>query len=203
MSGAFAGRLPDPVYLTVRGPFGRAVVERLRPALAAAGHAVVAEAVDALPAPPPLNGGTPPVGILLAHHDDPAVAEFPATWHRAGLASLAVVEQHPDVRVGPLDVPGTALCARCFARRARQHGSAPIAGGSDATVVLHESVDGFPPYLVALVVPLIVDRLAVLAERDTVRRNDVTVVHIGSLVTRTYPVIAVNDCVDCSGGHDA
>ena len=137
----------------------------------------------------------------MADHDDPVVARFPGTfqeaWRAAGVPSLVVVQHHPETRIGPLDVPDTALCARCFASRARQNGrDAGAAGALTPDAGRAVSVDGYPPYVVALVVALVMERLTVL-DGATDARNEVTVVDTANLLARTFPVVPVNGCPQC------
>jgi bacteriocin biosynthesis cyclodehydratase domain-containing protein len=116
-----------------------------------------------------------------------------------GVPTLFVVQSHPDVRVGPLDIPGTLLCARCFAARAHQNGRNAEALNPPATDdAVAITVDGFPPYLFDTVVALVVGRLTVLDADVEERRNEVTVVNTATLVTRTLSVLPVNQCPRCS-----
>jgi bacteriocin biosynthesis cyclodehydratase domain-containing protein len=199
------------VHLVLGGSFAREMTGPLRSALVDAGYTVRVE---------PAGGATPrafavdrsgtSIGVLVADDDAPVVAALEQAWCACGVPSLLVVQSHPDVRIGPLDVPGTDLCARCFAARARQNGrSIQAADPQSAGSGRAPTVDGFPPYLVDTVVALVVDRLAVLDTNVDERRNEVTVVNTATLVTRTFPVVPVNQCPGCSdqkpigllGGH--
>src|SRR5438046_2260875 len=151
-----------PVQLVVNGGLGRAVAGPLGAALARCGH-VAGTGPDAA------------LGILVADQDDPLLIGFAETCRAAQVPSLVVVQQHPEVRIGPLDVPGTELCATCFRLRAQQHGrDLGVPGGQPCEDPLAVSVDGYPPYLVALVVALAVQRLSVLDHAPAHGGNEVT-----------------------------
>jgi bacteriocin biosynthesis cyclodehydratase domain-containing protein len=193
------------VRLFVSGAFAEQMVGPLRSGLVSVGCTVdVTSAKDPVSAAADADGpqtddpqATASLGILLADQDDPVVAGFSQTWRAAGMPSLVVIQQHPEVRIGPLDVPDTALCARCFQTRARQHGRLAEAGGeklSDCGAAV--SVDGYPPYVIALVVALVVDRIAVLDETSQ-QRNEVTLINTATLATCTAPVVPVNRCPRC------
>jgi len=137
------------------------------------------------------------LGILVADHDDPVVAGFSEAWRAAGVPSLVIVQHHPEVRIGPFDVPGTALCAHCFRTRARQNGRGAKACGDrlpDRGPAI--SVDGYPPYLIAVAVALTMERLTALDDAAEAR-NEITVVNTATLVTRTFTVVPVNQCPQC------
>ncbi|TDP92905.1 TOMM precursor leader peptide-binding protein [Labedaea rhizosphaerae] len=175
--------------LAGRGAFARAVVDDLRAALDELGRDRLLEGADPEP-------GARAV-LVLADHGDPLLDEVPERWHAAGKPSLVVAHVHPDVRIGPLDVPGTSLCRMCFATRQRQHdlthAPQPCWPGAELAI----GVDGFPPYLTSLVAGLVVDRLAVLDDLDGTAGGEVTVVNTESMACRTHPVVAVNRCARC------
>jgi bacteriocin biosynthesis cyclodehydratase domain-containing protein len=193
------------VNLAVSGALAGEATNALRQALADAGYAIADEpAHDMASEEPGVDQGEAGmvVGVLVADHDDPVVADLTAMWHAAGIPSLVTVQQHPDVRIGPLDIPGTDLCATCFTTRIRQHDPIPAPRDKKSAEPAERgaatSVDGFPPYLVAMVVSLIVDRLGALDDKAAERQNEITVVNTATLVTRTHPVIPVNLCPQCS-----
>jgi bacteriocin biosynthesis cyclodehydratase domain-containing protein len=172
--------------LVTSGAFAREVTDELRPALVDARYTVVGpEAVGS-------------IGLVVADHGDPVISGAVQTWHAEGIPSLMVVQDHPDVRVGPWDVPGTDLCARCFWTRAGSSGIGAASSGErspDGHLVV--GVDGFPPYLIALVVALTTDRLSVLGRDPAGRRNELTVVNMAMLTTRTLEVVPVHGCRWC------
>jgi bacteriocin biosynthesis cyclodehydratase domain-containing protein len=172
------------IRLVCRGAFAGEVAEDLVPALTAAGYAVTTEDEAA-------------IGLLVADQDDPEVTARQDSWRAAGIASLVIVQSCPDVRVGPLDVPGTELCGLCYRRRARQNGAA-VPTLPD-TVDFSVGVSGFAPPVTALLATLAVDRLAVLDGAPDAAVNEVTVVNTASVLTRTSPVLPVNLCPACSG----
>jgi bacteriocin biosynthesis cyclodehydratase domain-containing protein len=103
------------------GPFGRAVAERL-----AAGDGV---AVTPLEPGAPLVTSDLPVAraYALASWRPPAAAAeaLDRLAHAWGVPWLAIVAEHPLLRVGPTVVPGRGACRRCFEARRRQHAPAP------------------------------------------------------------------------------
>jgi bacteriocin biosynthesis cyclodehydratase domain-containing protein len=103
------------------GPFGLAVADRL----AAAGDV----AVTPLEAGAPLVTSELPVArayALASWRAPGAPAEaLDALAHAWGVPWLAIVAEHPLLRVGPTVVPGHGACRRCFEARRRQHAPAP------------------------------------------------------------------------------
>ena len=196
------------VKLAVNGAFAREAADASSRALTDAGYATAVQPAGDIVSQAPLidqheTGAT--IGVVVADRDDPVIAELTAMWHSAGIPSLAVVQEHPDVRIGPLNVPGTDLCATCFTSRVHQHEPIPPPRGEEPEEPADRgpatSMDGFPSYLIALVVALLVDRLGVLGvlgDEAAKPRNEVTVVNTATLVIRTHPVIPVNLCPQCS-----
>jgi bacteriocin biosynthesis cyclodehydratase domain-containing protein len=192
-SGAFARELAGPLTAALRGAGYRV---RPVPAAAEPGDTEPGDTEPAAGEPGDTAVGTS-IGVLVADHDDRVAADLPARWHAAGMPSLVVAQRHPDVRVGPLDVPGTELCGACFTTRQRQHDPTAPDPGTDPAPPGATSVDGFPPYVLAAVVALAVDRLTVI-DAKPVPPNEITVVNTVTLVSRTYPVVAVNLCPWCA-----
>ena len=182
------------IRLVCRGAFAEEVAQDLVPALAAAGHRLVDG--GGTDASTDASTDDAALGLLVADEDDPEVARRPDAWRAAGVASLVVVQSCPDVRVGPLDVPGTELCGLCYRRRARQNGSA--VAQLPAEFGFSVGVSGFLPPVTALVAALAVDRLAVLEHPLDGVRNEVTLVNTSTVLTRTSPVEPVNLCPACS-----
>lgn len=187
------------VCLAVGGALAHEAADALRQALTGAGYAT-----SVIPAADLVSGHDqaetePAVGVVLADDDDPVIASLTEMWHAAGVPSLAVVLEHPDVRIGPLDVPGTDLCAACFTMRVHQHEPIPPPDRETEPVERGPAigVGGIPPYLAAVVASLAVDRLGVLDAEAADRRNEVTAVNTATLVTRTHQVIPVNMCPQC------
>lgn len=196
----FVGFGATTVHVALSGGLGREVADELRSALVAAGHGVAIGSANSVRPGTPGVGGPETgnsIGLLVADHDDPAIAEFTDMWRAGGRPSLVVVQNHPDVRIGPLDVPSSDLCAWCFRTRDRQDQDV-VAVDSGPGGDLALTVDGFPPYLVSLVVALIMERLAVLDEDLEKQRNEVTMVNTASLLTRVLPVVPVDHCPQCS-----
>ncbi|GAB3836448.1 hypothetical protein GCM10029963_77120 [Micromonospora andamanensis] len=189
-------------YLAVSGAFADALAMRLVPALGRSGYAV--SVAPAAAAGPDVDHGAdsaptgPSVGILVADHDDPAPSGFRARWHRSGRPLLEVAQKHPDIRIGPWDIPGTSACGHCFRMRARQHGTATPSHEPPVGALPAVSVDGFPPYVLAIVVALVISGLERLATDPVVPRNEVTMVDTALLTVRTLPVVPVNGCPHCA-----
>jgi bacteriocin biosynthesis cyclodehydratase domain-containing protein len=181
------------VQIAAGGAFAHALTGSLWPALCGAGYAVTVEPADR--AAPPVHAERA-AGIVVADHADPVLAGYSGAWRARGFPSLEVVQNHPDIRIGPLDVPGTDLCGRCFAARANPGRGTAREPHPDAGLAV--SVDGYPPYLIALVVALILDRLRLLHGGPVDRRNEVTVVNASTLVIRTFPVVPVLGCPRCA-----
>lgn len=134
------------------------------------------------------------LAILLVEADED-VDVLVAERRDRGLSTLVVAQQHPDVRVGPLDVPGTELCARCFDVRDRQWGTHPaprLRSGADSV-----DVDGFPPYALAMVANVVVDRVQSVLGRGLPSHNEVCFVSTATLLVHSSTVAPVNGCERC------
>lgn len=188
------------VDIVATGGLGRALAPAISAALADSGRQVSERASTATPWPV----GEPALGLLIADHDDPLADTFTPAWRAAGRPSMVVAQQHPDIRIGPLDVPETPLCGSCFAIRATWPGARrPRVTVASAEAAFAVSIDGFPPYLVSALAALTVARIA-MAARPRETANEVTIVSGVSLAVATHPVVAVGACPACGeaeSGH--
>jgi bacteriocin biosynthesis cyclodehydratase domain-containing protein len=126
----------SPVHLIATGPFGVAVAERLAGTLAAA------TITRADPSGRFWSQMWPPASmhVLCAWRAMPWLAsrldEMSFAW---GTPWLPVICEHPELRVGPLIVPGSGPCYRCFRMRLSQH-----VPSEQLTAELHRHYDEDP-----------------------------------------------------------
>lgn len=120
------------------GRFGRSVAARLLPLLHQTGHP--AHERDAPPGVRLADLLWPYDAAVLAGDDDDA---FDSAAFAAHTPWLAVVHEHPHIRVGPLVVPPAGPCTLCLRTRRAQHDDPAEAPGDDTTGEV-------PPHLVAV-----------------------------------------------------
>jgi bacteriocin biosynthesis cyclodehydratase domain-containing protein len=94
--------------------------------------------------------------VLVADHDDPALAEM---VERAAFAWcrpwLPVVLEHASLRCGPVVTPGRSACLACFRRRRRQHAvDASVWADPPGTAVIGDRVTGWAHHHAGLAVAL-------------------------------------------------
>lgn len=122
------------VHLIAAGPFGVAVAERLE----AAFDATATTHADASGRFWSQTWPAADVHVLCAWRAMPWLAarldEVAFAW---GVPWLPVVCEHPELRVGPLVVPGRGPCYGCFRRRLAQHRPS-----ERLTAELHRLYDG-------------------------------------------------------------
>jgi bacteriocin biosynthesis cyclodehydratase domain-containing protein len=181
------------VHLIAAGPFGVAVAERLSAALASTAmtHADPTGRFWSQTWPPAR------MHVLCAWRAMPWLAarldELAFAW---GTPWLPVVCEHPELRVGPLVVPGAGPCYGCFRRRLAQH-----LPSEQLTSHLHRTLDadsaagprGFMPFHALL---------AAAAARSVLAQDEPGRVLALNLVTRksgSGHVVGVHGCERCGG----
>ncbi|GAA1721452.1 TOMM precursor leader peptide-binding protein [Fodinicola feengrottensis] len=177
---------PSAVRLVVRGKFGAALAPLAKAALRRRQLPLVEGAAEIV-AGQPGDGG---LVIVATDCDDPEIDELTVSCRAAGTASLLVVQEHPDIRIGPLDQPGTPWCADCFSARQRQHDRE-----SPRRAVLPEprvdiALDGYPNYLLALVAELTADR----AVAATSPAGDILLVNSFTMNVRKFAIVPLGGC---------
>ncbi len=190
----------EPVHLIAVGDFGAAVAERLMQARGRMALSVEGEG----PWPASASAAWPRarLRILLAWRETPKLAETidvrSADW---GTPWLPVVLEHPRLRVGPVVVPGSGPCYRCFRERRAQHEQ-----DSAITDALHAHYDatpaagpaGFLPHHVGLAAALVEAELQRF-DNGSLADNAGTVRHYHLLEHQASAakVVAVHGCDRC------
>jgi bacteriocin biosynthesis cyclodehydratase domain-containing protein len=190
------------VLVMTDGLFGEQVGEALRELLTLAGQRteLMSEPiVDELERV--LAGAT--VGIRASWRDiDAEFQEYAVAAEAAVRPFLPIAFAHPQIRVGPLVLPGEAPCHSCFCARARQHADAedPMAAQATSAMLGQPGlgVTGYPPHLPMLAAAL---ALQLLGESwggtGTPRPGWVTLINVDSDHVRTWAVSTTAFCPAC------
>lgn len=185
-----------PWHLLSLGPFGAAVAERL----AVTRPDAMRTRVDEQGGEETAHWPVASVMVLCAWRAslraerllDAASFSWRVPW-------LPVILEHPEIRVGPLVVPGQGPCHRCFRLRTEQQSSS-----ADLTGALHERYEhdpalgpaGFMPFHVTIATGLALDELTRRRPGRWRRLNVVTLQPSGGRV------IGVHGCARCGSGVD-
>lgn len=82
--------------------------------------------------------------VLALWRPEPALCEqADEAAHRFRIPWLAVIMEHPVIRVGPLVNPGLSPCFRCYQRRRQQHDTQPAA--TSALLAAYAADSGLGP----------------------------------------------------------
>lgn len=169
------------VKIIVAGGFGVDVGHRLAALLRDERHDVDLHRLDA---GPPAGLTDADIAVLVAARDDTVVAEL--AW-AAGVPRLPVIHSHPDIRVGPVDLPGRGPCSRCHASRLAQHGPQ----GTDTPT----GPAPLPPHLVELAAGTALGATTT----GEVRTGRVLLIDTWTDRVTSAPVVPVHGCPRCGG----
>jgi bacteriocin biosynthesis cyclodehydratase domain-containing protein len=190
-------RSPVTIRTVGVGPFGERVAERLLrliPASRIAAEDDIDDVFSAAPSAVAIATWRP--APALCERADELAYRYRVPW-------LAVIMEHPVIRVGPLVDPATGPCFRCYRRRRVQHDTQAM-----ATAAVHAAYErdpvlgpaGYLPQHVRLAAGLAANMLLAAglapSERCTVSSNVVTVRLLRRGLSMN-PVVACHDCDRC------
>ncbi len=187
----------------VDGRFGEQVGEALRGLLSLAGRTAhlarepLGDDRDTL-----LSGAA--LCVRVSWRDvDAEFQEYAAAAESAGCPFLPVAFSHPQIRVGPLVVPGQPPCHSCFSTRVRQHSAAEDPLAEQVAAALRGSpglgVTGYPPHLATLAAALVLNLMGgSWGGRGPQRPGWVSLINVDSDQVRTWAVSTTAFCPACS-----
>lgn len=196
-----AGSDAVPFAVVSTGPFGTRVASHLLRALPGARAVAPNDLPNAFAA-------SRQAVLLALWRPEPALCErADELAHHRSVAWLPVTMDHPVIRVGPLVIPGSGSCFRCFHRRRQQHDTQPATTAALLTAYAADPATGRAGYLphharlaAAIAAQKVAGDLAGYdAGRGAAEPGEVVTIRLFSPAMTTSSVIGCHDCPRCGG----